>query len=411
MFNKRYKSHHDVENIISKYVPKEKSSKEEFISLMDEENLSGQLGIYFHVPYCDKICSFCNMNRKKLDNDLEDYTDYLCNEIIKKSEYKFSKSSKIDVVFFGGGTPTIFNFHQLERILKTLRESFIFEKNYEMTFETTLHNLDEKKLKLMQDNGVNRLSVGIQTFSDRGRKILNRSYDKKYTIKKLEEIKKNFKGNVCIDIIYNYLDQSDEEIIEDVEILSKLGMDSSSFYSLMIHDGSQISKDLKENENLYKYSLVRDKQLHDLFYQKSLEKGYKLLEITKVTNGKDLYRYIQNNNSNKNLLAIGEGAGGHIKNIGYYNLNKNMTFYSKTSDFGINLSMISGMMQFEKFSLKEIKKYCPTDKYENVLKKFREFEKNNLIGINEDEIKYKLDGIFWGNTLVAEIIETICKNI
>ena len=116
MFKIRYKSHHDVGNIISKFTQNLKASKSNFLDLLNRENKNKQLGIYFHTPYCDKICSFCNMNRKQLDNDLEEYTKYLCEEIKKYGAYEFCKTSEIDVVFFGGGTPTIFKKEQLESI-------------------------------------------------------------------------------------------------------------------------------------------------------------------------------------------------------------------------------------------------------------------------------------------------------
>lgn len=240
MFKIRYKSHHDVRNVISKFTKNFKASKEDFISLLEGVNVSKQLALYFHTPYCDKICSFCNMNRKQLDNDLEEYTKYICDEIKKYGAYKFCKTSEVDVVFFGGGTPTIFKKEQLERILKTLRENFIFSKDYEMTFETTLHNLSFEKLEIMEKYGVNRISVGIQTFSNRGRKLLNRTYDKNYIVERLKEIKKRFSGLICIDIIYNYANQTDEEILEDARLLSEIKVDSTSFYSLMIHDLSLI---------------------------------------------------------------------------------------------------------------------------------------------------------------------------
>ncbi len=222
MFKIRYKSHHDVGNVISKFTKNFKASKEDFISLLEGVNVNKQLALYFHTPYCDKICSFCNMNRKQLDNDLEEYTKYICDEIKKYGAYKFCKTSEVGVVFFGGGTPTIFKKEQLEKILKTLRENFIFSKDYEMTFETTLHNLSFEKLEIMEKYGVNRISVGIQTFSDRGRKLLNRTYDKNYVVERLKEIKKRFSGLICIDIIYNYADQTDEEILEDARLLSEI---------------------------------------------------------------------------------------------------------------------------------------------------------------------------------------------
>lgn len=408
MFKIRYKSHHDVGAVISNLVKSEKASKDDFLQIMNSENRTKQLGIYFHVPYCDKICSFCNMNRKQLDNDLEEYTDYLCTEIQKNAKYEFSKTSKVDVVFFGGGTPTIFKAAQLEKVLKTLRENFTFTKEYEMTFETTLHNLSLEKIEILNKYGVNRISVGIQTFSDRGRKYLNRSYDKNYAIKKLREIKEKFNGLICIDIIYNYPRQTDEEILEDVEILADIGVASASFYSLMVQEGSKISinKD-KEDENTFVYNIERDEEIHNIFYLEALKKGYRLLEFTKISNGQDKYMYIRNNNALKNLLPIGVGAGGRIEDIACYNFNKEMSFFSKTTEIQKKLSMISGMMQFDSFSLEEFKKYCTKAAYEKALESLKIYEKEGYIEIKDNVVSYTTKGIFWGNSISAELIKEI----
>lgn len=408
MFKIRYKSHHDVGAVISNLVKSEKASKDDFLQIMNSENRTKQLGIYFHIPYCDKICSFCNMNRKQLDNDLEEYTDYLCTEIQKNAKYEFSKTSKVDVVFFGGGTPTIFKAAQLEKILKTLRENFTFTKEYEMTFETTLHNLSLEKIEILNKYGVNRISVGIQTFSDRGRKYLNRSYDKNYAIKKLREIKEKFNGLICIDIIYNYPRQTDEEILEDVEILADIGVASASFYSLMVQEGSKISinKD-KEDENTFVYNIERDEEIHNIFYLEALKKGYRLLEFTKISNGQDKYMYIRNNNALKNLLPIGVGAGGRIEDIACYNFNKEMSFFSKATEIQKKLSMISGMMQFDSFSLEEFKKYCTKAAYEKALESLKIYEKEGYIEIKDNVVSYTTKGIFWGNSISAELIKEI----
>lgn len=413
MFEIRYKSHHNVEEVISKFIKSEsttseKITKEDFLNILNSKNETKQLGLYFHTPYCDKICSFCNMNRKELDNDLEEYTEYICNEIEKYSKFEFVKTSEIDVVFFGGGTPTIYKANQLERILKALRENYKFSENYEMTFETTIHNLSFDKVEILGKYGVNRISIGVQTFSDRGRKYLNRSYDKKYIIKRIEQIKSKFSGLVCIDIIYNYPKQTNEEILEDAEILSKLQVDSVSFYSLMIHNGSEISKN---PEDAFIYDIKRDEELHNLFYNKCLENGYKLLELTKLSNGKDKYKYIRNNNSLKNLLPIGVGAGGKVSGIGCYNLNKEMSFYSKSSELQKKLSTISGMLQFDRFNLENLKKYCPENTYEKVYKKIQTYKEEGYIDIVNSNVSYTEKGIFWGNSISVCLIEEIIKNL
>lgn len=407
MFNVRYKSHHDVGSVISQLVKNEKASEQDFLGILHSSNPTKQLGLYFHTPYCDKICSFCNMNRDKLENDLQDYTEYLCEEIRKKSAFPYCQSSVVDVVFFGGGTPTIYTSSQLERILKTLREHFQFADDYEMTFESTLHNLSFKKLAILEKYGVNRLSIGIQTFSQRGRKILNRSYGKEYAIRKIRALQERFSGLICIDIIYNYALQTEEEVIEDAEILSSLSLDSVSFYSLMIHEGSEMSKD-SENQTLY--SLEQDEKLHNLFYQRCMERGYRVLELTKLTNGKDRYQYIQNNNSSKNLLPIGVGAGGHLGNISCYQFSQKMAFYSKSTPLAQNLSMISGMMQFPSFSLSALTQYAPAA-YPAIVRKLRAYEAEGFLRMEGDHVSYEQKGIFWGNTLSADMIHEIFQNM
>ena len=158
IFEKRYKSHNDSSGIVSNYFRKNKKfgTEEDFMKKLSEPAKDEYATIYVHTPYCDKICSFCNLNRKQIDNDLEDYTSYLVSEFEKYGQTPYMKSKKINVIFFGGGTPTIFKEHQLERILKAINDNYNLTDDYEFTFETTLHNLNPKKIKVLENGGVNR---------------------------------------------------------------------------------------------------------------------------------------------------------------------------------------------------------------------------------------------------------------
>ncbi|MGL4733442.1 MAG: radical SAM protein, partial [Fusobacteriaceae bacterium] len=261
MFKERLKSHHDVKNIINSKIGRKLATPLALYRLLNSTPLEKDGGIYIHTPFCDKICSFCNMNRKQIDNDLEEYTEYLIKKMDKLGKKTYIQQKEFSVVFFGGGTPTIFKPHQLKKILTSLRENFLLREGYEFTFETTLHNLTDEKLHILQSFGVNRLSIGIQTFSDRGRKSLNRTYDQATVIRRVKEIKEKFKGLVCIDIIYNYLGETVEEVKEDARILTELNVDSSSFYSLMIHEGSHLSSVLDSEGRDSLSSIENDKNL------------------------------------------------------------------------------------------------------------------------------------------------------
>ncbi|MCF2625919.1 coproporphyrinogen III oxidase family protein [Fusobacterium perfoetens] len=409
MFKIRYKSHHDVKNVIEKMMKRKIVTPFTFNKVLKGKPESEEGGIYVHTPYCDKICSFCNMNRKQIDNDLDDYTEFLCKEFKKYGEKKYIKEKKITTIFFGGGTPTIYKAHQLEKILLSLKENFNISEDCEFTFETTLHNLTWEKLEIMEKYGVNRISIGIQTFSDRGRKLLNRTYDKEYIVSKIKDIRKKFKGLICIDIIYNYPDQTDEEIINDAETACELGVDSISFYSLMIQEGSQISKDREENKVVFKYNLVRDKELHDKFLEIALSRGYSVLEHTKITNGKDKYKYIRNVNSFSDLIAIGIGAGGRIENYEFFHLNKLISFYAYDNELKMRVKKLSGILQYKTVKLDEIKELSGNS-YENILNLLKRFEKEGLIKLNDKMMEYTLDGVFWGNSITACITEQMIND-
>lgn len=409
MFNIRYKSHHDVKNIIEKMMGRKIVTPFTFNKVLKGNPEVEEGGIYVHTPYCDKICSFCNMNRKQVDNDLNDYTDYLCKEFKKYGEKPYIKNKKITAIFFGGGTPTIYKPFQLDRILSTLRENFNIYKDCEFTFETTLHNLTWEKLEIMERYGVNRISIGIQTFSDRGRKILNRTYNQEYIVEKIKEIKRKFKGLICIDIIYNYPDQTDEEIINDAKIACSLGVDSISFYSLMIQDGSQISKDRAENKVVFKYNLARDKELHDKFLDITLKNGYSILEHTKITNGKDQYRYIRNVNSFSDLIPIGVGAGGRVGDYELFHLNKLITFYAFDNDIKMRVKKLSGILQYKKVEIEKIKELSGKS-YEKIYSLLENYQEKGLLEIKNNIMEYTIDGVFWGNSITASIVEEMIKD-
>lgn len=409
IFSKRLKSHHDAISILSNHFRNKKdmlNEKKVFEILSNKAN-EKRCAIYVHIPYCDKICSFCNLNRTQLDNDLEDYTNFLLNEIEKFGKTNYMKSKEIEVIFFGGGTPTILKEHQLEKILEGLHKNYNISKMCEFTFETTLHNLPLSKVKILEKYGVNRLSVGIQTFNENGRKTLNRTFSKKETISRLKTLKENFNGLVCIDIIYNYPNQSEEDVLEDAKIVIDLEIDSVSFYSLMIHEGSKMSKDIKENSIKLDYQLEKDRKLHNIFLNTLLDtEDYEILEHTKIVKkGRDKYNYIRCTHQGIDLLPLGIGAGGKVANIEMFRLNDKMAFYAYSNDEIENkLKKIGGLFQYPEIKFVELKKYISEEIFKQLFEIFKNYEKKGYLKIEVEGIKFTREGIFWGNNIDSVIL-------
>ena len=410
-FTKRFKSHADSSGLVSNHFRKNKKmiTETELFKLLENPAKEKEGVIYVHVPYCDKICSFCNLNRKKLDNDLEDYTNFLVSEFEKYGKTPYMKSKEIKVVFFGGGTPTILKEHQLEKIFRSIHENYNLSDDYEFTLETTLHNLNLNKIKILEKYGVNRLSVGIQSFAEKGRNMLNRTFTKEEAIRRLKELKENFSGMVCTDIIYNYPEETVEEVMEDAKIVADLEIDSTSFYSLMIHEGSKMSKDIKENTFELNYQLETDRKLHHAFLEKLLATGeYEVMEHTKVVRkGKDRYNYIRFTHKGADILPIGVGAGGKIADTDIFRINNEKAFYmlSENTEEENRFKRISGLFQYPEVYFSELKKYVSEEVFEELYKLFKNFEAKGYMKVYDTHTELTTEGIFWGNNISGVVLK------
>ena len=408
MFEKRIETHHEIQDTIFKSLPKEGIIKKEFMEFLDRDPKEKDGGIYVHTPFCDKLCSFCNMNRKFCDSNMEEYTNFLINEFEKFGKKNFVQKKIFSVVFWGGGTPTIYSKEQLIRILKSFRENFSLNNDYEWTFETTLHNLDMEKLKVMENYGINRLSIGVQTFSNKGRKILNRTFNEKEVIKKIQEIQNNFKGKVCIDIIFDYPYETEEEIINDAKRCVELKVDSVSFCTLIFYERSKIARDIEEGKIEFEKNFDRNRKYHNLFLEALTNNGYKIIENGKVSIN-DKYEYINLINADKDLLPLGIGAGWNLEGIGIYRLSKETEFYAKCGEFERKLKLLYGLFQYPTVELKKIKRIFP-DKYDKIYKKLLYFSEKGYLEISEKDIKLTLNGIYLGHTIDAEILKICLEN-
>lgn len=416
MFEERLRSHHDsqrfVDDLLGLDFPKEHSD----ISKLDDFLCSNQDSkpkvLYIHVPYCDRLCTFCNLNRELKKDSLSGYAQYIINELTTISQKKYIKNAVFSAVYFGGGTPTTFEPQDLEKILSTINTVLNLSNDCEFTFETTLHNLSDEKLQTLSRYGVNRFSIGIQTFSSEGRKLLNRMYAPEYAVDRIKNIKKSFKGNVCLDIIYSYPYQSTGEVENDALLCSNVDADSVSFYSLMIHNGSALYKSITEGKVIFERSVEQDKCNHNAFFRKMKENGYELLELSKLAKpGRDRYKYMKMRYANADTVPIGVGAGGSIGRYGIFNMapgRKMIVTYHPVYDF---FNRLLGYFQYGTYEEEFLRNYLNEDAYNAVCEKIETYEKEGFFIQSEKGIfKLTEDGIFWGNNIAAQIMKSAIEN-
>ncbi|MDR1176348.1 MAG: radical SAM protein [Treponema sp.] len=413
VFPERFRSHHDAEQkLLSALGSRPAQADWPLLEKELRKKPAGKKrGIYFHVPHCDRICTFCNLNRKERKGaDLDSYTDFLVSEIESWGAYAYVREQPFEAVYFGGGTPTVLSEEQLARVLKALAGSIPLSADCEISVESTLHNLGPDKAEALEEAGVNRFSIGIQTFSGRGRKLLGRSYDGEGAVKELEKLRRAFRGTLGIDIIYSYPGQSIEEVIHDGKTILESGADSVSFYSLMIQGSSSLAGDINEGKLTFSRTLEFDRERHNTLYRLLREGGFELLELSKLVRpGTDLYRYIRILYDNGEILPIGFGAGGNIAGFGIYSAAPGQRFVSRGNKCRDFYHKILGFLQFGVYDPEIVTRDLGEAARHAVREKIESYRARGLLE-GGSGFRLSADGVFWGNNMAVEILNTAIQN-
>ncbi len=413
MFNVRYRSHHDAEHRLAEALGAEANSRRGGVSWNDVEDAlsgdppSGRRCIYIHVPYCDTICSFCNLNRHDGTGvDLESYTQYLLAEISYYAEFPYVNGRQFDAVYFGGGTPTILSGNQLARIIQALRSEVGLSDDCEITIESTLHNLPAKKVVVLEANGVNRLSLGVQTFSLAGRMLLNRTWGPDRAIERLAQIRGGFSGVFGIDIIYSYPGQTLAEVAGDASYCRTLPVDGVSFYSLMVHDESTLGRRIATGEQVFNRTIEQDLTRHNRFYRSMRAGGYELLELSKlVLPGRDEYRYIRIRYDNGDVLPIGAGAGGKLGGFRIYSMAPGRKMASPVDAAYATYHKALGHLQFGRYAPAEVAGTLGLDDDSVLREQMERFVAHGFLQpTNDHTYELTADGVFWGNNIAVEVL-------
>ena len=293
--------------------------------------------VYIHIPFCKKICSYCDFC-KLLINDtwVNDYLKALAYEIDEYYNKDLVKS-----IYIGGGTPSALNIRELKMLFEIIK---VFNKapNCEFTFECNLSDINDILLKLLKENGVNRISIGIESFNERLLSLMNRQASFNEALNKINLCRYYGINNINVDLIYGIEGQTFAELKEDVKLFLKLPVSHISTYSLIVEDNTvfkikgigNVSEDLE-----YKmYSHIVD----------SLKsKGFKHYEVSNFS--KEGFESIHNLTywHNEEYYGFGLNASGFIGSIRYTNTDNIKKYNAMNYDRTTNILTTKQMMDDE----------------------------------------------------------------
>jgi len=192
--------------------------------------------LYLHVPFCKSICYYCDFCHRLYN---EKMVDEWLNEVGKEIKLK-NINKKLKTIYIGGGTPTSLSYSQLKLLLTLLKP---YSSNVlEYTIEINPETIDIDKILLLKEYGINRVSIGIQSFNDHLLKMMNRKHTKDDVLKVIKMFRDNDITNITCDLMYSLPNQSTNMFISDIKQLIDLKIPHLSFYSLTIEENTVFYK-------------------------------------------------------------------------------------------------------------------------------------------------------------------------
>lgn len=201
-------------------------------------------GIYIHIPFCKSKCAYCNFFSVVTGKQHADFLDALRKEILIRRSYL--NCEKINTIYFGGGTPSLLKPIEIQSVLDVLYKNFNISENAEITLEANPDTVSMELLKDFSTVGINRLSVGIQSFHDDDLQYLSRRHDSKHALQVLDWANMIGFQEVTMDLIYGIPTLTEEKWAENLDIFFSKGINHLSAYALTIEPktalGQRISK-------------------------------------------------------------------------------------------------------------------------------------------------------------------------
>lgn len=267
---------------------------------------------YIHIPFCEHICSYCDFSKMY-------YNSNWCHRYLialKKEIDLYYQQETLDTIYLGGGTPTALSIEDLKKLFQTLRK-LKRSPSCEFTVECNIENITKEKLQLFRSEGVNRLSIGVQSGNTEILKFLERPYSKKKIWDGIKLVKNCGFKNINLDLMYAIPSESLIELEEDLNFFLELDVPHISTYSLMIEEHTKLYQ-----KKVTSVSEELDFSMYERIHQKLTSMGYRHYEISNFSKKGYQSKHNMTYWRNEEYYGFGLGASGFINKVRYSNTRK-----------------------------------------------------------------------------------------
>jgi oxygen-independent coproporphyrinogen-3 oxidase len=370
-------------------------------------------GIYIHVPFCKQACHYCNFH---FSTSLQ-YTNEFIQSIKKEIELKKIDLTRepIKTLYFGGGTPSILSNLQLDGLVLELKKMLDFSSIEEITIEVNPDDIDSNKLDFWLHSGINRLSIGTQSFRDIDLKLMNRAHDAKQAIESIKLARKSGFSNISIDLIYGIPGLSNEDWSNHLQEAIDLNIPHISSYCLTVEEKTALAHFI----NRKKIAKTNDEISNEQFG----------LMIT-ILEKNDIFQYEISNFSkpgfeskhNRNYwigekyYGLGPGAHSFDGQNRYWNISNNQQYFKEIQsgkipceiehlsiENRINEFIMTSLRTREGIDLKSLSNKFPEDLVNKVILSSNKWKKQSKIMESATHLYLSTEARFFADGIASDL--------
>ena len=305
-------------------------------------NRNRQHALYVHIPFCQTKCLYCGFYQNASKQEVEDaYVKNLLKEITAEADSPQLKGTPIDCVFIGGGTPTSLSADNAAALLRAIQKSFTLVENCEVTLEGRIHDLVPEKIQAWLENGVNRISLGVQSFDTVLRQRLGRLDTREEVLRRIKLLK-SYDVTVIVDLIYGLPGQTMERWMADIKTLAEAGVDGMDLYQLNIFPGGPLARAVENGAVPPCADIAGQADMYIAARDYLLVEGVERLSLChwrRTKRERSLYNSLAK--AGADVYAFGCGAGGHFGGISWMN-QRLLPTYQEEREKGSKPIMMAG---------------------------------------------------------------------
>jgi oxygen-independent coproporphyrinogen-3 oxidase len=358
-------------------------------------------GIYIHIPFCRKACTYCNFHFSTSLQQKKNFLDALHHEIKLRRDF-LKEGQIIETIYFGGGTPSLLESDEIKAIMDALQVNYLISSDTECTLEANPDDITTSGVKAWMQAGINRLSLGVQSFDDAELGWMNRAHAASQSLQSIDEIQEAGMQNFSVDLIFGSPLQSQDSLEKNTQLITSKKIKHISCYALTVEPRTVLFQQVKKGQTA---DTNPEQQANDfLFLMNYLQDaGYEHYEISNYA--LPGYRSKHNSSYWQGLPYLGLGPSAH----GYDGINKRRWNIANNSSYIHEL--LNNRLPFEEETLEpvqQLNEYIMTAlrtaegiSLERVSNKFGDTKaealKNKVSGLNPESISVNQGKIILSN--------------